>query len=313
MNILILGAGAIGSLFGGFLAMAGHRVFFLGRLKNNQAIKRTGLLIDGIWGNHCITNISCFESLHQLQTKRPDRFDYVIVSVKSYDTENIVRSYFTAFPNPVPMISLQNGLGNIETIAKIAGPDHTIGGRVITGVEYLNPGHIRVTVSAANPVLGQITDAGEWPARAAAKLLTAAGIKTDQTDHIRTFIWEKVLYNSALNALSTILNIHYGKLLSSEHARALITGIINETYAVIQKENVRVNFKTPDEYLDQLFNVLIPKTFEHHPSMLQDINSHRKTEIDALNGAIVQLSRKHGLAAPFNETISDIIRAKEQL
>jgi len=93
-------------------------------------------------------------------------------------------------------------------------------------------------------------------AKAAADMFTAAGIKTDLTDNIYTFIWEKVLYNCALNAVSTILDINYGKLLSSSSAKDLILNIITEIYGVILKENIIVNFKTPEDYTRHLFDVL---------------------------------------------------------
>ena len=313
MKILILGAGAIGSLFGGFLAKAGHKVCFLGRKTNNDAIRNNGLKIDGIWGDHLITDISCFESLNQIIDQGIKEFDYVIVSVKSYDTESIVSEYINKFTALAPFISLQNGLGNIEKIENMVGAENTIGGRVITGVEYLNPGHIRVTVSASDPVLGAVKKSSANIAEKAAKIFTAAGIRTDVTDNIQTYIWEKVLYNCALNALSTIININYGKLLSSPAAKDLILNIIIEIYNVIHKENIIVNFETPQDYTEHLFDKLIPLTYDHHPSMLQDIHHNKRTEIDALNGAIVKISKKHNLSSPYNSTIVNILKAKEQL
>ena len=134
--------------------------------------------------------------------------------------------YINKFSALASVISLQNGLGNIEKIENLAGTENTIGGRVITGVEYINPGHIRVTVSASDPVLGAINKSSANIAVKAAKIFTAAGIKTDITDNIQTYIWEKVLYNCALNALSTIININYGRLLSSPAAKDLILNII---------------------------------------------------------------------------------------
>ena len=313
MKILILGAGAVGYLFGGFLAKAGHKVCFLGRQTNNEAIRNNGLKIDGIWGNHLITDILCFESLNQIIERGIKEFDYVIVSVKSYDTESVVLDYINKFPAFAPVISLQNGLGNIEKIENLIGTENTIGGRVITGVEYLNPGHIRVTVSASDPVLGAVKKSSADKAEKAAKMFTSAGISTDVTDNIQTYIWEKVLYNCALNALSTIININYGQLLLSSAARDLILNIIIEIYNVICKENIIVNFETPQDYTEHLFDKLIPLTFDHHPSMLQDINHNKRTEIDSLNGAIVEISKKHGLCSPYNSTITNIIKAKEQL
>jgi len=313
MKILILGAGSIGSFFGGFLAKAGHQVCFLGRKVNNDAIRNKGLKIEGIWGDHLIKDISCFESLNQIIDQGIKEFDTVIVSVKSYDTESVVEEYINKFPLSASVISLQNGLGNIEKIESLVGSENTIGGRVITGVEYLNPGHIRVTVSASNPVLGVINKSSAGIAEEAAKMFTAAGISTDVTDNIQTYIWEKVLYNCALNALSTIININYGKLLLSSAARDLILNIIIEIYNVICKENIIVNFETPQDYTEHLFNQLIPLTFDHHPSMLQDINHNKRTEIDSLNGAIVEISKKHNLCSPYNSTIVNILKAKEQL
>jgi 2-dehydropantoate 2-reductase len=313
MKILILGAGAIGSLFGGFLAKAGHKVCFLGRLPNNNSIRNNGLKIEGIWGDHLITDISCFESLNQIMDQGIKEFDYVIVSVKSYDTEAVVSEYINKFSASAPVISLQNGLGNIEKIENLAGTENTIGGRVITGVEYINPGHIRVTVSASDPVLGAINKSSANNAVRAAKMFTVAGINTDVTDNIQNYIWEKILYNCALNALSTIININYGRLLSSPAAKDLILNIIIEIYNVIHEENIIVNFETARDYTAHLFDKLIPLTFDHHPSMLQDINHNKRTEIDALNGAIVEISKKYDLCSPYNSTITNIIKAKEQL
>lgn len=313
MKVLILGAGAIGSLFGGFLARAGHQVCFLGRQTNNDAVRNKGLKIDGIWGDHLVTGISCFESPDQILNQGIKEFDYVIVSVKSYDTESVVSEYINKFPASAPVISLQNGLGNIQKIENLVGTDNTIGGRVITGVEYLDPGYIRVTVSAADPVLGAVNKSSSGNAEKAAKMFTESGIHTDVTDNIETHIWEKVLYNCALNALSTTLNINYGKLLSSPAAKDIILNIIIEIYNVIRKENIIVNFKTPQDYTQHLIETLIPLTFDHHPSMLQDINHNKRTEIDALNGAIVDISKKHNLVSPYNSTILNLIKAKEQL
>jgi len=93
----------------------------------------------------------------------------------------------------------------------------------------------------------------------------------------------------------------------------LILNIIIEIYNVIHEENIIVNFETARDYTAHLFDKLIPLTFDHHPSMLQDINHNKRTEIDALNGAIVEISKKYDLRSPYNSTITNIIKAKEQL
>src|SRR4030043_1832731 len=119
MNIIVLGAGAIGLVFGGFLAKAGHRVVFLGREENVSAVKKHGLFIEGLWGNHLIQNIKGYTNLRELKEKEGASWDLVLLTVKSYDTENMLKDFHETFADPMPILSLQNGLGNLDKIIQI--------------------------------------------------------------------------------------------------------------------------------------------------------------------------------------------------
>lgn len=313
MRFLVLGAGAIGSVFGGFLATAGHQVTLVGRQEHMDAIRNSGLLIDGIWGRHEVR-----EGLTTTTTVRDAAvcgpFDLCLLTVKSYDTRSAVMELCDTFRDPPPVLSLQNGIGNIETIESLIGRRKTIGGRVIFGVEYNGPGHVTVTVAADATRIGGLGNG--YPQKhieALAACFTDAGIPTHPTDDIMRYVWGKVLYNCALNPLATLLEVHYGMLLSSESAKEIMRSIIAEIFDVARKRAVRLDWEQPQQYAEHLFSVLMPRTFEHHPSMLQDIRRGKRTEIEALNGAIAALGEELGCAVPYNTTIRDLIRARESL
>jgi len=307
-----MGAGAMGSVFGGFLADAGHRVVLITREAHRYAMAEKGLFIDGIWGSRRVRGLSAYTSLSGISDPSP--FDIVLLSVKSYDTGRALNEIVQSLPVMTPVVSLQNGLGNVEMIAAVTGADKTIGGRMIFGVEFNEPGHVTVTVSADNTKIGGLPG-GIDPAfvRELAKTITAAGIPTDAVPDIGRYIWGKVLYNCALNGLATVMNVHYGKLLSHEGTREIMAHVIDEIFLVAQAKGVKLDWDNPGDYRTALFDVLIPRTFEHHPSMLQDIQHGKKTEIDALNGAVVSMAAECGIEAPYNWTLTQLIKAKEQL
>jgi 2-dehydropantoate 2-reductase len=314
MNILVLGAGAIGSVFGGFLAKAGHHVRLIARPAHLEAIKQRGLIIEGIWGRHVVQNIAGYENLAALRKEETVSFDTVLLTVKSYDTESALQSLTACFPETPPIVSLQNGLGNIEKIEAYAGREKTIGGRVIFGVEFMEPGRVNVTVSADKTMLGGLPGGLDRAfAERLAREFTAAGIPAEATDDIKKYIWGKVLYNCALNGLATMMNVHYGVLLASDSTREIMRRVVTEIFDVLRASGIVLDWREPEEYTELLFATLIPRTFDHHPSMLQDILRHKRTEIDALNGAVVQMGREQGMDLPYNWAITKFIKAHEAL
>ncbi|MCX5895542.1 MAG: ketopantoate reductase family protein [Proteobacteria bacterium] len=314
MNVLILGAGAIGSVFGGFLARGGHRVCLIGRPSHIEAIQKSGLFIAGIWGEHVIRNLKGYVDLSALSEQEKSSFDTILLTVKSYDTDAMLNELKNNFPTPPPVVSLQNGLGNIEKIEAHLGREKTIGGRVIFGVEFVAPGSVRITVSADRTVLGGLSGGVDNSfVEKIAQAFTASHITAEAVPDINRYIWGKVLYNCALNGLATLINVHYGKLLSFAGTKDIMAHIVREIFTIIRRKNISVEWETSDEYVTHLFGTLIPRTFDHHPSMLQDIMRHKRTEIDALNGALVRLGNELGIDLPYNWTVTQLIKAKEDL
>jgi 2-dehydropantoate 2-reductase len=309
MRFLVMGAGAIGSVFGGFLAKAGEDVTLVGREPHIAAIRQRGLKINGIWGEH---GVQIERAVTSTARMTGETFDVVLICVKSYDTAQAVGQIAPLIHDTSLVVSLQNGLGNIEAIAERVGWERTLGGRVIFGVEVVQPAWVRVTVYAEEVMLGA---KDERVARNRIEPIVAcfngAGIPTLFTTEIEKFIWSKVLYNAALNPLSTILRSPYGYLLENEGTREIMRMIVEEIFAVAKARSVALFWNEPHEYIDLLFGRLIPATAQHHPSMLQDILKNKPTEIDAINAAICHMGDECDVPTPINDFLCILIKALE--
>lgn len=306
MKILVFGAGAIGSVVGGFLANAGHDVTFLGREWHINAIRENGLFITGIWGDYFIDTIKTSLNVSELESD----YELILITVKSYSTDEAGRAVSKLLNENTYVVHLQNGLGNAETLLKYIPSDRLITGRVIFGVE-IEPGFVRVTVSADETVLGSIADASLSEVKKIADIFSRAGISARITTNIEKYIWGKALYNCALNPLATILEVPYGFLAENQFTRRIMDAVIEEVYEVGEKMDVKFELETVEEYKELFYSKLVPATAEHHASMLQDIKMGKKTEIDALCGAIVRYGKEHGIETPTNSLLADLIKAKE--
>ena len=302
MRLLVVGAGAVGSSVGGFMAKAGHEVTLAGLDAHVETIREQGLRITGIWGDHHVANLRAQTDLSGLKA---GDFDLILVSVKSYDTAAAAESFRHLLDAHTLVCSYQNGLGNAERIAAVAGWERTVGARVIYGVRRPAPGHIEITVIANPTALGVYSP--EAPAdrvRAIAEAMDAAGLPTVFTDRIATLLWGKVAYNSALNPLSALLGVPYGRLPETGHALAIMRDIVHELYAVAGAKGIALEPDSPEAYMDVLVDRLIPPTAAHYASMHEDFLFHRRTEIDALNGAISAYGREHGIPTPANDMLT---------
>ena len=310
MRIVVVGAGAIGSVLGGFLAKAGHEVTLLGRAWHLDAVKRDGLRISGLWGVHHIRTLSVATDPNVAASHGP--FDWVLVCVKAHQTTGILQILPTFLAPQTMVCALQNGLGNYETLIQAVDPAQLALGRVIFGVE-IEPGHVHVTVCADDVLIGAVD--ARFPsaqASALATMLKAGGVPARPTTSILTVVWAKVLYNCALNGLSTLLEVPYGDLMTHPIASRMIQTIIDEAYQVAKGQGMTLEPSTARAYVDLLFTKLIPATAGHRSSMLQDVRRGKPTEIEALNGALVRLGAQAAIPTPMNALIARLVHAKEQ-
>ncbi|MGH7197128.1 MAG: ketopantoate reductase family protein [Candidatus Omnitrophota bacterium] len=309
MRILIFGAGGIGSVLGGFLARMGHDVSLLGRAWHLDEIKKRGLTVTGIWGDYRVKAFDLYHSAQEILTKNLS-FDLIFLTVKSYDTKQAVAELAPLMKENTTLISFQNGLGNIETILEKIPAENFLPGRAIFGVET-EPGLARITVQADELILGALPGVTTKKNSAEiAHLLSLAKVQTKAVPDILTHIWSKVIYNCALNALCTLHEMPYGEILKKEDTRRAMEEIVRECYAVGQAKKAALEPPTAEGYLDLLIQTLIPRTASHYPSMLQDLQKGRRTEIEALNGAICRLGKELGVPTPRNEKITQAILKK---
>ncbi len=308
-RFIIYGAGSIGSVFGGMLARCGHRVDLVGRNPHMEKISRDGLVMDGLLGDHEVHNIGTATELSLLGRDPP--VDAVFISVKSNDMGQVLSSLKRSglVGDSTLVVSLQNGLGNLEQLRETFGPERSFGGRVIFGAQVTRPGHVHVSVWADKVLIGgPVSDTGKRAGRNLAELLGGCGIQTDPVDNIEAALWGKVLYNIGLNPLSALLNVPYGDLGKEENARNLLVTLIREAFSVAFRE-VTLPWKTEDEYLDLFFGELLPATESHHSSMLQDMERGRETEIEAITGQVIRRAEHLGIPVPVNRVVYELIKA----
>lgn len=308
LRILVMGAGAMGTAVGGFMSQAGHAVTLVGRRAHMDAIRREGLRITGIWGEHHVTNLNTRTDVAGLSGD----FDLVIIAVKSYDTADAIADVRHLVGGETLVCSYQNGLGNAETIASAIGWERTVAARVIYGVWLPQPGTADITVIANPTAVGACHPATRVPrVREIAEAMNAAGLPTVYTEHVATLLWGKVAYNCALNPLSALLDVPYGVLKETAHTRETMREVVEELYAVAGAMDVPLEPRRADEYYQLLLDKLIPPTAAHYASMREDFRLKRPTEIDALNGAICRFGGAKNIDCPTNIMLTRLIRARE--
>ncbi|NTW67942.1 MAG: 2-dehydropantoate 2-reductase, partial [Nitrospirae bacterium] len=302
---------ALGTVFATFLKEAGHAVHALTRDKYLSALADRKLRVTGIWGGH----EAVLDGIHSsIEPLRNISFDLIILTVKSYDTASAIEQVKPLVGEDTLVMVAQNGYGNYETVAAAIGKDHALLARVIFGVMLPAPGRAEVTVIADDVRVGQpegATDPGRVKMIAAA--INAAGIPTSYAENVSAILWDKILYNAALNPLGAVLECTYGQLAENPDTRCLMDLIIDEVFLVAKAHTIPLNWRTADEYKAHFYTRLVPPTATHFPSMYYDVKAGKRLEIDALNGSIVKLAQEKGISVPVNETITALIKAKEAL
>jgi 2-dehydropantoate 2-reductase len=311
MRVLVYGAGGVGLGLGSFLLAAGTEVSFVGRSNTVRALREHGLSRSGLFGPATAPGeaIHAARSLGDLPTSEP--FDFVLVTVKTPENASTAQTLAAGLEAEPPVILCQNGWGNTETFAQHFPETQVWNARVITGFVRPRPAHVEVTAHAEPVAIGSLCGADTARIEPLCEALRRGGLPTETTSRIAEILWAKLLYNGCLNPLGAILEVPYGELAESAHTREIIAAVATETFAVMHAAGYAARWPDPAAYLASLYDELLPPTAAHESSTLQDLRAGRRTEIDALNGAVVRLGEPLGIATPVNRTLCALIRALE--
>ncbi len=298
MNILVFGAGAIGSFFGAMLSEQ-CKVVLIGRKKHCQIIKQQGLKIKGNTSFH--GTLPCFCNAVDVSEK----IDIVLLTVKAYDTQKAMEHISDVLTDDTIVVSLQNGLDNVETIAQYIPLHRIICGLTTHGVVFSKPGVIRHT-GAGWTLLGALSSDAENAVETLTTMFNNAGINTVVSTNIRRDLWVKAIINSSINPLTAFFECKNGYLKENPVLKGIAQQVCFESTKIAQAHGVSVEVDDMWKQTEQV----ISDTAENQSSMLQSIFQGKKTEIDAINGHLVSIGKKNKVSVMLNEVLCDVIHTK---
>jgi len=305
LNVAVLGAGAMGCLFGGLLAEKGLKVTLIDVWKEHiDAINKNGLKMDGFGGDRFI-KISATND-----PKSISPVDVVIVMCKATALEQALTNAKSIVGDKTVLMSFQNGIGHEAIMQNIVGVNKVLGGTTTQASNILGPGHIKNHASLPSWI-GEYEGGLSDRVKDIAETFTAHGLETIASDNVKKRKWMKLFALTAVGPLSAIFDMHHTELYvtnkESKLARELGKQIILETRKVAQADGVEVS---EDECLE-MFLKIVDSNQTNKSSMAFDIQYKRKSEIDFINGSVSKIGKKHGVPTPLNDMLYKIIKVKE--
>ena len=310
MRVLIYGGGSVGLGVGSCLVKAGAEVDIVGREDAVQALHKGGLVRSGIFGDYR-AKPEAFGSFCSLNEMREKVYDYILVCVKSFDTFEVAKELSESkrlFGDETKIVLFQNGWGNAEVFLSFFEKERVYNARVITGFHRPEKNEVEITVHADAIHIGSLFGGDLSCVEQLCALISKGDIPCEKTSDIGKDLWAKMLYNCALNALGAILDVPYGVLAESEFTRIIMDGIAEEIFKVMAAAGYETRWERAEGFLEVFYEKLVPDTAEHKSSTLQDILAKKKTEVDALNGAVIKLAEGYRIKVPYNMAIYNIVK-----
>ncbi len=302
MRVLVLGAGALGSLIGARLHASGTPVALLSRnTEHIRAVRQSGLHLRELDGSTHTLNPPVLSDPRDL----PWSPDLILVLVKSRDTEGAVRSMLPFCSGETLFLTLQNGMGNVGLIQELAGSERVLAGTTAQGATLLGPGEIQHGGDGPSHV-GRPGAAADEEAQRVASLLDRAGLTCQVSEDIDRLIWQKLLVNVGINAITALARVRNGWIAADPSARELACCAVREAREVAAS----AGFDFPETVEQEVLDVA-HRTRSNRSSMYQDLDTGKPTEIEAINGAVEQLAGHYGLEAPVNWALTRLIRLME--
>jgi len=304
MKIAIVGAGAMGCLYGARLStLPENQLYLLDVWQDHlDAINRDGIQMD---------EDGSFQTYDQVEACRHayevGPVDLAIIFVKSTMTNQAMVDNKALIKESTVVLTLQNGLGNVDAICQVVHEDHVMAGTTAHGATMLGPGRMK-HAGKGKTVIGELSGEITERVQMIADMFSQAGLETETSDNALGLIWGKLLSNVGLNALTAITGLLNGQLLDYPETEELMTLAVLEAKAVADAKGICLSYDDAVEHTRALCRATAP----NRSSMLQDVSNGRKTEIDMINGAIVREGRALGIATPINLALTNLIKTIEQ-
>jgi len=296
MRIGIVGAGALGTLFGERLAERNEVVLLERKREIVDVVNARGLSVDGAVRPARAT--SSARELFNVQA--------LFVFVRATDTLRALRPFAGELNPTTAIVSLQNGLGNEEAIkTALGGTISLVIGATTEAALTLGPGEVR-RIGEGTTVLGSAGASPELCNRVT-RLLTEGGFAASTAYDIRPHLWGKLIANAAINPVAALLDRPNGVVLSDEHAGEVARSLAQEAATVANAMRIPLPFSDPWTYV----RTIVEQTAEVDNSMLYDLRNGAKTEVDFINGAVVAAGRRAAVPTPYNETLTALVKARE--
>lgn len=305
MNILIVGAGAMACLVGGRLKANGEEVRLYNRLNGHvEAINSRGLRI--VEKDNAITHIE----LDVIQDLMPEEHvDVLLVLLKAQANEAVLGKLRGKVDDDTVIVTMQNGIGNAETIQQLFPANTVVSGTIGHGASVEEHGTILHRAWGKN-YLGEVMDG---PAAKVldvfCRKLSDAGLNTEISADVQGVIWNKLFVNAGYNSITALARLKNGDIINTPEGEELLRTVIEEAALVARAEGVEVD---KEAVVEECLRLGHQDIGANKSSMLMDVLKKRKTEIDAINGGIVKLGKKHGIDTPVNSTLANLIRIIEQ-
>jgi len=286
----------MGSLFAAYLTEGGLDVTLVDKLPARAAqLRASGIVVKGVRGEHRVR----VRVTTDAASVGPA--ELVMVCVKAYDTEQALTQHLALVGPETVVWSVQNGLGNVEAMARVVSESHVVGGSTTLGANLLRPGLVH-HAGDGNTIMGEIDGSRSERVERLARTLSGAGIPILVSDDIGRAIWSKLLINVGINALTALLWVRNGGLVEHEPPREVMREAVAEAVRAAGEQGLDFDIDQVQARVEEVARL----TGQNRSSMLVDIQTGQRTEIDYITGALARLGR-----APVNQTLTSLIRAME--
>ena len=317
MKVLLIGCGAVGLAVAASLYDSGVETDLVARGTTGESLRKNGLQRKGIFKEIRIPpeKLNVFSNLEDTSDRQ---YDHVIICAKTTGNKDIaedLRNRATCVFKDTngSLILCQNGFGNERYYSDYIEKSRIYTASFAIGFERPLPFISKVTVFSSPIQIGALFGGDTSRLKPLSAAIEKGNLPCKITGDIEKIVWSKMLYNCTLNPLSALLSTNYGGLGQSEDAVNIMDQIIEEIFSVMKAAGYNTFWSDADAYKKDFYVKILPPTYQHRSSTLQDMERRIKTEIDSLNGMVVKIGEEYGVEVPYNRLICSLIKARESL